>query len=226
MYLDRYYLLLVVPALLLSLYAQAMVKGNFSKYSKVFTKKGLTAAEAARQILNNSGLYNVKIEHISGSLTDHFDPKAGVIRLSDAVYGSTSVASLGVAAHEAGHAVQHAKGYIPIKLRNAVLPVASFGSRAAVPLVILGLILQFGILIDAGIVFFAAATLFQVLTLPVEINASKRALFVLENGFLDKEEKKAAKKVLFAAALTYVAAMLTSLAQLVRLIMLTKNRRD
>lgn len=225
MFLDRYYLILILPALLISVFAQIKVKSTFSKYSNVFSKKGMTASEAARKILDSAGLFSVRIERISGSLTDHFDPKANVIRLSDSVYGSTSVASIGVAAHEAGHAVQHATGYAPIRWRSAVFPIASFGSRLAMPLVLLGILLSFGVLIDVGIVLFSAAVLFQVVTLPVEFNASKRAIRVLENGFLEEDEIGGAKKVLASAALTYVAAVLVSLAQLLRLVLLSKNRR-
>lgn len=218
-------MILILPALIISIFAQMKVKSTFDKYQKVLSKRGVTAAEVVRKILDASGLINVRIEHISGHLTDHFDPRTNVIRLSDSVYNSSSVASIGVAAHEAGHAVQHATGYIPIKLRNLVFPVASFGSRLAVPLVLLGIIMSFGVLVDFGIVLFAATTLFQVVTLPVEFNASKRAIAVLDDGFLEDDELKGAKSVLLSAALTYVAATLTSLAQLLRLILMSKNRR-
>lgn len=225
MYLDRYYLVLILPALIISIFAQMKVKSTFDKYQKVLSKRGVTAKEVVRKILDASGLTNVRIEQVSGHLTDHFDPRANVIRLSDSVYNSSSVASIGVAAHEAGHAVQHAVGYVPIKLRNLVFPVASFGSRLAMPLVLLGIIMSFGVLVDFGIVLFAATTLFQVVTLPVEFNASKRAIAVLDDGFLESDELKGAKAVLKSAALTYVAATLTSLAQLLRLILISKNRR-
>ncbi len=225
MFFDRYYLILVVPAIIISLFAQMKVKGTYDKFSKVFAKRGLTAEQAARRILDASGLTNVNLERVAGHLTDHFDPRANVIRLSGSVYDSTSVAAIGVAAHEAGHAVQHATGYVPIKLRNLVFPIASFGSRLALPLVLLGIIMSFGVLIDVGIILFSAAVLFQVVTLPVEFNASRRALNVLSEGYLDGDEIKGARKVLTAAALTYVAAVLTSLAQLLRLLLLTRNRR-
>ncbi len=225
MFLDKYYLLLVVPALLISLWAQMKVKTTFSKYEKVLSRRGMSADSAVRRILDANGLQNVRIERISGHLTDHFDPRTNVVRLSDSVYGSSSVASIGVAAHEAGHAVQHAVGYLPIKLRAAVLPVANFGSRISVPLIILGIVLSYGILIDIGIILFSAAVAFQLITLPVEFNASRRAILVLENGFLDTEEVKGAKSVLTSAALTYVAAALTSVAQLLRLVLISKNRR-
>lgn len=225
MFLDKYYLLLVVPTLLISLWAQMKVKTTFSKYENVLSRRGMSADSAVRRILDANGLQNVRIERISGHLTDHFDPRTNVVRLSDSVYGSSSVASIGVAAHEAGHAVQHAVGYLPIKLRAAVLPVANFGSRISVPLIILGIVLSYGILIDIGIILFSAAVAFQLITLPVEFNASRRAISVLENGFLDREEVKGAKSVLTSAALTYVAAALTSVAQLLRLILISKNRR-
>lgn len=225
MFLDKYYLLLVVPTLLISLWAQMKVKTTFSKYEKVLSRRGMSADSAVRRILDANGLQNVRIERISGHLTDHFDPRTNVVRLSDSVYGSSSVASIGVAAHEAGHAVQHAVGYLPIKLRAAVLPVANFGSRISIPLIILGIVLSYGILIDIGIILFSAAVAFQLITLPVEFNASRRAISVLENGFLDSEEVKGAKSVLTSAALTYVAAALTSVAQLLRLILISKNRR-
>ena len=225
MFLDKYYLLLVVPTLLISLWAQMKVKSSFAKYEKVYSRRGMSADSAVRKILDANGLQNVRIERVSGHLTDHFDPKDNVVRLSDSVCGSSSVASIGVAAHEAGHAVQHATGYLPIRLRAAVLPAANFGSKISVPLIILGIVLSYGLLIDLGIILFSAAVLFQLVTLPVEFNASKRAIAVLKDGFLDDSEIKGAKNVLTSAALTYVAAALTSVAQLLRLILLSKNRR-
>ena len=224
-YYDYYYLILVLPAILLSLYAQFKVQSTFKKYAEVGSTQGLTAHEAAERVLLQNGVSDVKIERVAGNLTDHYDPKTNVIRLSDSVYGSTSVASLGVAAHEAGHAVQYAKGYMPIKLRNTVLPAANIGSTLSVPLVILGFVLGAPVLVDFGIILFSLVLLFQVITLPVEFNASRRALFALENGnLLFEEELKGAKKVLSAAALTYVAAVLTSLAQLLRLVLLSRRR--
>ena len=226
-YYDSYYLVLVVPALLLALYAQFKVKSTFNKYASVHGRRGQTAAQVTRQILDSNNLTGVKIERVSGHLTDHYDPRAQVIRLSDSVYDSTSVAYIGVAAHEAGHAVQHSVGYLPIKLRNAVLPVANIGSTLAVPLVILGLVMSFEPLVSAGIILFSALVLFQVVTLPVEFNASRRALNTLGDALvLEGEELKGAKRVLSAAAMTYVASTLVSVMQLLRLVLLSNRRRD
>ncbi len=231
MYFDMYYLVLVVPMIILSMWAQAKVNSSFSKYSKVNTMRNLTATEAARQILDSNGLSNVRIESIAGNLTDHYDPKANVIRLSDSVRNSTSVAAVGVAAHEAGHAVQHATGYAPIKLRNSLVPVANLGSKLSMPLIIIGLLLMGGeslfgtTIVYAGIWLFAAAVLFQVVTLPVEFDASNTALKVLSEGvYIYGEEVKSVKKVLSAAAMTYVAAAATSIAQLLRLILVARDR--
>ncbi|MBQ8002592.1 MAG: zinc metallopeptidase [Clostridia bacterium] len=231
MYFDYYYLVLVLPMVILSLIAQAKVNSSFSKYSKVSTRRNFTATEAVRQILDNNGLHNVKIEAVSGKLTDHYDPKANVIRLSDSVRNSTSVAAVGVAAHEAGHAVQHAKGYAPIRWRNSLVGVANLGSKLSIPLILIGLVLvgmesMLGeIIVYAGIIMFSAAVLFQVVTLPVEFDASKRAIAVLgEDGYLYEDEVGAVKKVLSAAAMTYVAAAATSIAQLLRLILIARDR--
>lgn len=224
-YYDYYYLVLVLPAILLSLFAQMKVKSTYKKYAEVSSARGITAENAVEKVLFQNGVSGVKIERVAGNLTDHYDPKTNVIRLSDSVYGSTSVASLGVAAHEAGHAVQYAKGYVPIKLRNAVLPAANLGSTLSVPLVLLGFILGAPMLVDFGIILFSLVLLFQVVTLPVEFNASRRALSALEDGnLLHDGELGGAKKVLSAAALTYVAAVLTSLAQLLRLVLLSRRR--
>lgn len=223
--LDYYYLVLVLPAIVLMLIAQFSVKSTFSKYSQKTCN--ITGAEAARRVLNANGVSGVKIERISGNLNDHFDPKTNVIRLSDAVYNSNSVAAAGVAAHEAGHAVQYALGYAPIKIRGAIYPVCNLGSRLAIPLVMLGFLFSFYYLIDLGIIFFALALVFQLITLPVEFNASRRAINALsEYGILANEnEVKGAKKVLFAAAMTYVTSFLVSLAQLLRLLALANRRR-
>jgi Zn-dependent membrane protease YugP len=208
-----------------------MINSRFSKYSRVLTSRRLTASEAARSILDENGLYDVKIESVSGNLTDHYDPKANVIRLSDSVRDSSSVAAVGVAAHEAGHAVQHATGYVPIKVRNAFVPVANLGSKLGIPLIFIGFILGGAsylgdFLINFGIIFFSAAVLFQVLTLPVEFDASGRAIKILGNsGYLEHDEVKMVKKVLGAAAMTYVAAAATSAAQLLRFILLANNSR-
>lgn len=219
-------IIILIPAIIFSIVAQIMVKSAFSKYSKVRNSRGLTGADAAREILDRNGLSNVRIEHISGSLTDHYDPKANVIRLSDDVYGSATVAAVGVAAHEAGHAVQYAEGYYPVKIRNAIIPVTRFGSSLSTPLVILGLALSWDFLITAGILLFCAVVLFQAITLPVEFNASGRALKTLRSShFLEDDEMKGARSVLTAAAMTYVAAMLSALLSLVRLLVISGRRR-
>jgi len=219
-------IIILIPAIIFSIVAQIMVKSAFSKYSNVRNSRGLTGADAAREILDRNGLTNVRIEHISGSLTDHYDPKANVIRLSDDVYGSATVAAVGVAAHEAGHAVQYAEGYYPIKIRNAIIPVTRFGSSLSTPLVILGLALSWDFLITAGILLFCAVVLFQAITLPVEFNASGRALKTLRSShFLEDDEMKGARSVLTAAAMTYVAAMLSALLSLVRLLVISGRRR-
>ena len=226
MYLDSTYLIFVLPAMLLAFWAQFKVNSTYEKFSKVQNHRGITGAEVAVKILNLHGIYNVRVEHISGKLSDHFDPRTNVIRLSDGVYSGTSVAALGVAAHETGHAIQHAKGYMPIKLRNAIVPVASLGSNLAVPLAIFGLIFSMPVLIDAGIILFTAVVAFQFVTLPVEFNASRRAISVLDSqGILYGDELKGAKKVLSAAALTYVAAAAVALGNLLRLLAL-RGRRD
>ena len=221
--------MLVIIAALLSLIASANVSSTFKKYSQKRTARNITAEQAARSILDANGLYNVRIESISGNLTDHYDPRANVIRLSDSVKNSTSVAAVGVAAHEAGHAVQHATGYVPIKVRNAIVPVANIGSMAGPYLIIIGLLLSGGmstILLNAGIWFFSFAVLFQLVTLPVEFNASRRAVSILERDmYLESDEVPAVKKVLGAAAMTYVAAAAVSVANLLRFVMLASGRR-
>lgn len=225
-YYDSYYLVLVLPALIIAMIAQFKVQSTFKKYASFISRRGKTAAELTREILDNNGLFSVKVERVSGSLTDHYDPKANVIRLSDTVHDSTSVASIGVAAHEAGHAVQHATGYAPIRLRNAVLPVANLGSRLAFPVILIGLIMSLEPLVTAGIILFSALVLFQLVTLPVEFNASRRAIVTLKSSnMLDETELSGAKKVLSAAAMTYVAATLVSAMQLLRLVLLSRGRR-
>lgn len=227
LYYDSYYLMLVLPAVLIAMAAQIMVKTTFRRYASVFSRRGQTAAQVARRILDDNGLQAVRLERVSGDLTDHYDPKANVIRLSDSVYNSASVASIGVAAHEAGHAVQHAVGYVPIKLRNAVLPVANIGSAAAMPIIVIGLLLSFEPLVSIGILLFSALVLFQLITLPVEFNASRRALATLRDSrILEGKELSGARRVLSAAAMTYVAAVLVSAMQLLRLVLLTNRRRD
>lgn len=227
MYFDSTYLI-VIPAIIFALIAQVMVKTTFNKYSSESNQHGYTAKEVARKILDENGLYNVSIEYISGNLTDHYDPSSNVIRLSDSVYNSTSVAAIGVVAHEVGHAIQHAQGYAPIKIRQAIIPITQIGSSLAVPLILIGMLfsaLQW--LIPVGIFLYTGVVLFQAVTLPVEFNASGRALKTLdENVILYKDEVRMAKKVLTAAAMTYVAAMFSSLMSLLRLILLSnRNRR-
>ncbi|MBP3312084.1 MAG: zinc metallopeptidase [Butyricicoccus sp.] len=226
---DYYYLVLVLPCVILAFWAQAKVNSTFQKYSRVYSRRNMTGAQAAAAVLRAGGVNNVRIERVSGHLTDHFDPRDNVIRLSDSVYGSTSVASIGVAAHEAGHAVQYAVGYAPMKLRAVIIPATNIGSTLAMPLILMGLIFNYGTLITAGIAFFGLSTLFQLVTLPVELNASHRALDAIrEGGLLYDDEYPMAKKTLWAAAMTYVAALAVSLAQLLRLILLfgSRGRRD
>lgn len=224
---NYYYIILVLPMLILSMIASAKVNSSFKKYSKVMSQRRLTGAQAAFEILRYYGITNVQIERVSGNLTDHYDPRTNVIRLSDNVYNSTSVAAIGVACHEAGHAAQYATNYSPIKIRNTILPLANIGSKAGIPLAILGYFLGFGPLAIAGVVFFSFAVLFQLVTLPVEFNASKRALNVIsEVDILSDDEKKGAKSVLTSAAMTYVAALAVSVANLLRLILSMNRRRD
>ncbi len=224
---NYYYLILVLPMIILSLIASAKVKSSFNKYSKVLSQRRLTGAQAAFEVLRYYGINNVRIERVNGNLTDHFDPRTNVIRLSDNVYNSTSVAAIGVACHEAGHAAQYAQSYVPIKVRNTVLPLANLGSKLGIPLAVLGFFLGFSYLAYAGVIFFSFAVLFQLVTLPVEFNASKRAIHVIgETDILSNEEKSGAKKVLTAAAMTYVASLAVSIANLLRLILTVNRRRD
>ncbi len=223
--LDLTYLLLVMPALMLSLWAQFKVSSNFERYSRVRNLRGLTGEEAARAVLRFHGVTNVGISPTRGNLTDHYDPRRNMIFLSESVYNSSTIAAVGVAAHEAGHALQYAEGYTPIKIRSMILPVCNFGSRFAFIALTLGLVLYSQQLLLAGILLFTLATVFQLLTLPVEFNASRRALATIEEGdFLSEEERAGAKKVLSAAALTYVAALLTSIAQLLRFLLIFLSR--
>ncbi len=220
------YLILVLPAILLSLWAQAKVKGTFARYSQERTHSGMTGAQVARRILDENGLGDIPVEPISGELTDHYDPGARVVRLSESVYNGASVASVGVAAHETGHAVQHSRGYAPLQIRNAIIPATNIGARLSTPLLFLGLILGLQGLVTMGILLFSLMTLFQLITLPVEFNASARAVRTLENdGILSEEELAGTKKVLTAAALTYVAALIVSAMQLLRLVLLYGRRR-
>ncbi len=222
------YIIFVLPAVILAMWASANVNSTYKKYSKKISSSGFTGQSAARHILDVNGLSDVRIERVSGNLTDHYDPKANVIRLSDSVFDNASAAAIGVAAHEAGHAVQHATGYGPIKLRMAIIPVCNIGSNLSMPLILIGLMLGSYALANLGIAFFALAALFQVVTLPVEFNASKRALAALRMSTnMSQTDLSSSKKVLTAAALTYVAALAVSLANLLRLVVLVNgSRRD
>ena len=232
MYWDWTYIVYVLPAVIFAMWASANVNGTFKKYAKIHSRRGITGAEAARRVLDSKGLTNVRIERVSGNLTDHYDPRTNVIRLSDSVYSGTSEAAIGVACHEAGHAMQYAESYAPIKLRNAIIPVTNIGSRLAMPLILVGIFLSYLsdyliIFAYVGIICFAFSTVFQLVTLPTEFNASRRALSAIDDcGILDSEERSGAKKVLSAAALTYVAALAVSIMQLLRLITLVNRRRD
>ena len=228
---DWTYLVLVLPCILLSLWASSNVNSTFKKYSKQYSSRRLTGAEAAQRVLSANGVRGVRIERVSGNLTDHYDPKTNVIRLSDSVYSDTSTAAIGVACHEAGHAVQYAESYAPIKIRAAIIPLTNFGSRIAMPLILAGILMTFlgsfsDTLVYLGIGAFAMSLVFQIVTLPVEFNASRRAMAAIENSnLLTAEEQRGARKTLTAAALTYVAATAVALAQLLRLMALFGGRR-
>lgn len=230
-YFDPTYILVIIGALI-CLAASARVKLTFRKYNRVRSMSGMTGAQAAERILRAAGIHDVRIEHVSGDLTDHYDPRSKVLRLSDSTYGSASVAAVGVAAHECGHAIQHQKSYAPLTIRGAIVPVANFGSAAAWPLIVIGMFISSNtgtLLIDIGIICFSLAVMFQLVTLPVEFNASGRALAMLgDYGMLDREETNGCRKVLRAAALTYVAAAASAILQLLRLVLLFGNdrRRD
>lgn len=227
MYYDWTYFLVLIGAAL-SLWASAGVKNNFSKYSKVMTMQGITASEAAERILHGAGIYDVKIEHVSGNLTDHYDSSSKILRLSDSVYHSTSVAAVGVAAHECGHAIQDHEEYVPLRLRHFLVPVVNFGNKLSMPLFIIGLLLgMYNSLVPIGIFLFSFAVVFQFVTLPVEFNASSRAVAILgDSGMVTQEELPKVKKVLKAAAYTYLAAAASSALQLLRLLLLARRRRD
>ena len=230
-YFDWTYMVLVLPCIILSLWASSNVKSTLNRYSKQYSSRRITGAEAANRVLSANGVTGVRIERVSGNLTDHFDPKTNVIRLSDSVYDSTSTAAIGVACHEAGHAVQYAKSYGPIRLRAAVIPVTNFGSRIAMPLILLGVLLSAFMeasytLVYLGIACFGLSLVFQLITLPVEFNASRRAMQAIERvNILTDEEQKGARKTLTAAALTYVAATAVALSQLLRLLVIFGGRR-
>ncbi len=216
-------IILIIPAVILAIFAQTKVKTTFAKYSRIPASSGLTADKIAEDILARTEV-DIPVEHVRGNLTDHYDPRAKVLRLSDAVYGKKSIAALAVAAHEAGHAIQDARDYLPLKIRNAILPVSSFGSSMAFPLVIGGFIFALPVLVNIGIIFYAAAVFFSVITLPVEFDASYLAMRIIKKrGYLDPEELKGAGKVLKAAALTYVASTLAALLNLLRLLILSRR---
>lgn len=225
--LDPTYIMVLIGAVL-SMIASARVNSTFNKYAKERSRSGMTGAQTAEAILRTKGIYDVRVEHIRGNLTDHYDPSKKVVRLSDSVYNSTSVAAIGVAAHECGHVMQHHEGYAPLNIRTALVPAANIGSKLGIPVIILGLILGSNpLLINIGIWVFSLAVLFQIATLPVEFNASKRALVCIEQyGIVTSDERKKSAKVLKAAAYTYVAAAASSILQLLRLVMLFGNRRD
>lgn len=225
LYFDPTYII-IIPAIIFAIFAQYKVSSTFKKYKTTYSRSGLTGEMVARQILDENGLTNVKIERTPGELSDHFDPRTNVVRLSDSTYNSKSVAAIGVAAHEVGHAIQHAEGYAPIKIRNAVLPITNIGSYLAMPLVLAGLIFSMQPLITVGIFLYTFIVIFQGVTLPVEFNASSRAMKTLENyGILEGDEILKSKAVLSAAAMTYVAALLSSLLSLLRLLILANRRR-
>jgi len=228
---DLSYLVLVLPCMIFAMIASSRVNSTFKKYSTQYSQRGISGAEAALRVLRHNGVSGVRIDRVSGNLTDHYDPRTNVIRLSDSVYSSTSTAAIGVAAHEAGHAVQYAHGYAPIKLRAAIIPLTNFGSKLAMPLILAGILLTFlgelsTMLVYAGIAAFGLSFVFQLVTLPVEFNASRRAIQAIrEANLLTAIEQRGAEKTLKAAAMTYVAATAVALAQLLRLILVFGNRR-
>ncbi len=226
-------MLIVLPAAIFAMIAQYMVSSTFNRYSNVPSRKGMTGADVAKALLSLAGIHDIRVERVPGKLSDHYDPKNGVLRLSDAVYGSTSIAAIGVAAHETGHAIQHSMGYAPLGIRSAIVPLVGFGNGLAVPLVFLGIFLGMWsgtlgqLMINIGLILFTLVVAFQLITLPVEFNASKRAIEVLdENNILSGEELVGAKKVLNAAALTYVAAAAVAISTLLRLILISQRGRD
>lgn len=229
MFYDPTYILVMI-GVVICLLASAKMNSTFSKYSRVLSHSGMTGKEAAEALLHREGIYDVRVEYVAGNLTDHYDPRSKVLRLSDATYQQTSVAAIGVAAHECGHAIQHARGYAPLSIRSALVPVANFGSSIAWPLIIIGLIMNSQtsqLFLNLGVIAFSMAVLFQIVTLPVEFNASRRALKILGNtGMLYPDEVRETRKVLTAAALTYVAGAASAILQLLRLIMISNSRRD
>ena len=227
-YWDPTYILVVIGAVICMI-ASARVKGTFNKYSQLRSMSGMNGAQAAQRVLQAAGIYDVQVRHVSGSLTDHYDPRTKTVNLSDPVYNATSVAALGVAAHECGHAIQHAKSYAPLSIRSALVPIANFGSMLAWPVILIGLFFNTrssGFIIDIGILLFSAAVLFQLVTLPVEFDASRRALVMLRTqGILADDELKYTRRVLKSAALTYVASAAAAILQLLRIILITNGRR-
>lgn len=226
-YMDKYYLLLVVPALIISVIAQIRVKGTFNRFSSVGNSKNMTGADVARYLLKTNGIFDVQVMQIGGQLTDHYDPRQKVLRLSDSTYASTSVAAIGVAAHETGHAIQHKLKYGPLVLRSTLVPIANIGSSAGPYIAVLGLFMNWPLIINLGLILFAGAIVFYLITLPVEFNASKRAIDCLNStGILMKDELQSAKKVLNAAAMTYVSSALVAVASFIRLLLLSGQRRN
>ncbi len=227
-YWDPTYILVVIGAVICMI-ASARVKGTFNKYSQLRSMSGMNGAQVAQRVLQAAGIYDVQVRHVSGSLTDHYDPRTKTVNLSDPVYNATSVAALGVAAHECGHAIQHAKNYAPLSIRSALVPIANFGSMLAWPVILIGLFFNTrssGLIIDIGILLFSAAVLFQLVTLPVEFDASRRALVMLRTqGILADDELKYTRRVLKSAALTYVASAAAAILQLLRIILITNGRR-
>lgn len=227
-YWDPTYILVVIGAVICMI-ASARVKGTFNKYSQLRSMSGMNGAQVAQRVLQAAGIYDVQVRHVSGSLTDHYDPRTKTVNLSDPVYNATSVAALGVAAHECGHAIQHAKSYAPLSIRSALVPIANFGSMLAWPVILIGLLFNTrssGLIIDIGILLFSAAVLFQLVTLPVEFDASRRALVMLRTqDILADDELKYTRRVLKSAALTYVASAAAAILQLLRIILITNGRR-
>ncbi len=224
---DYYYIILVIPAMILAIIAQAKVKSTYAKYSKIGNSRSITGAYAAQAVLTHYGIRDVRIEQVSGKLSDHYDPKAKVIRLSSEVYSGTSIAAVGIACHEAGHAAQHAENYVPIKVRNSLVPVCNIGSTLGIPLALIGFALGFEPLVTVGLVLYAAISVFHLVTLPVEFNASRRAISVIDaTNLLYDDETGGAKKVLSAAAMTYVASTIVALANLLRFVLRFNNRRN
>ena len=227
-YWDPTYILVVIGAVICMI-ASARVKGTFNKYSQLRSMSGMNGVQVAQRVLQAAGIYDVQVRHVSGSLTDHYDPRTKTVNLSDPVYNATSVAALGVAAHECGHAIQHAKSYAPLSIRSALVPIANFGSMLAWPVILIGLLFNTrssGLIIDIGILLFSAAVLFQLVTLPVEFDASRRALVMLRTqGILTDDELKYTRRVLKSAALTYVASAAAAILQLLRIILITNGRR-